>query len=172
MTKLLQIPLKVISQDNGATVPRQEYRVYGAHCGRGQTAQPRALTQLHMSHQRPDMVVRFARQALPSLSLARMTLLSASRCPVNLRPALVMEKDLKSAVESPDTVHAGAKKLAISELLQAAHTNECLGVGGLRGNTIRRKNDPILLIHKPDDPLAQCAACPTEGPARGQGWSS
>ena len=93
--RLLQIPLKVISQDDGATVLAKNIEEMGPIANTVRLTSLGLLTNYYMSHQRPDMAVKFARQALPSLKLGESETPSpwdvAMSC--ELATALMLEKE-------------------------------------------------------------------------------
>ena len=113
------------------------------------------LTSYYMSHQRADLAVKYARQALPSLKLGESEAPSpwdvAMSC--ELAMALMLEKDLKAAVEALTPCMASAKKLGNVELLQQAHQTNVwvLEAAGKRAQA--QESIQFLLKQKPDDPL-------------------
>jgi tetratricopeptide (TPR) repeat protein len=122
-SRLLQIPLKVISQDDGATVLGKNIEEMGPIANPVRLTSLGLLTSYYMSHQRPDMIVKLARQALPSLKLGENETPSPFEVAMSceLATALMLEKDLKSAVEVLPFCMTGAKKLGIPQLFKDAH---------------------------------------------------
>ncbi len=155
VARLLPISQKLISQDGGADILEKNIKDMGPIAGRIRLSSLGLLTSYYMSHQRLDMVVKFARQALPSLGLGANDTPSqwdvAMAC--ELAYALMVEKDVQSAVEVLTPCMAGAKKVGAPELLQHAHQTNVwvLEAAGKRDEAQESIN--FLLKQKPDDPL-------------------
>ena len=154
-TMLIQIPSKVISQDDGAVLLARNIEEMGPMADAVRLSSLGLLTSYYMAHQRPDMIVKFARQALPSLKLGENDTPSPFEVAMSceLATALMLEKDLKSALEVLTACMAGAKKLGIPQLLQAANQTNVwvLDAAGKRDEA--RESIQFLLKQAPDDPL-------------------
>jgi CHAT domain-containing protein len=155
LTRLVQLPNKIISEDDGAAILAKNIEDMGPIAYRVELASLGLLTSYYMLHQRPDMIVKFARQALPSLKLGENDTPSswdvAMSC--ELAYALMLEKDLAAAVEALMPCMASAKKLGNVELLQQAHQTNVwvLEAAGKRAQA--QESIQFLLKQKPDDPL-------------------
>lgn len=151
LARLLQIPPKVISQDDGTAVLTKNIENMGLVAGRVRPVALGLLAQYYMSHQRPDMLVKFARQAL-SLGVDENDQWSvAMSC--ELAYGLMMEKDLKSAVEVATHCMTSAKKLGIPQLLQIAHQTNVWVLEATGKREEAQESIQFLLKQKPDDPL-------------------
>jgi tetratricopeptide (TPR) repeat protein len=108
-----------------------------------------------MAHQRLDLVVKFAKQALPSLKLGENDTPSqwdvAMAC--ELAYALMVEKDIKSAVEVLTPCMAGAKKNGNSELLRSAHQTNVWVLEAAGRHYETHESMQFLLKQTPDEPL-------------------
>src|SRR5271157_5947886 len=113
------------------------------------------LTSYYMLHQRPDMIVKFASQALPSLKLGAMDTPSSFDVAMSceLAYALMLEKDLKSAVEALTPCMLSAKKLGNLELLREAHQTNVWVLEAAGKHDQAQESIEFLLKEKPDDPL-------------------
>ena len=176
-TRLLQIPLKVISQDDGAAVLARNIEEMGPIAEAVRLSSLGLLTSYYMAHQRPDMIVKFARQALPSLKLGE----NDSPTPFDvamsceLATALMLEKDLKSALEILRPCMAGARKLGIPQLLHAAHQTNVWILDAAGKHNDAQESIQFLLKQMPDDPLeyvqlAQIKAQQEDEPAAADAW--
>ena len=153
--KLLQIPPRLISQDNGPAFLAKNLAEMGPIAGGIRPLSLGLLTSYYMSHQRPDMVVRFAREATSSIRFGEndtpTPFAVAMIC--ELATGLTLEKDVESALEILPQCMTGAEKLGIPQLLQAAHQArigvlEAAGKHSEADESIR-----FLLKETPDDPL-------------------
>jgi tetratricopeptide (TPR) repeat protein len=154
-TRLIQIPTKIISQDDGAAVLAKNIEDMGPIADAVRLSSLGLLTSYYMAHQRPDMIVKFARQALPSLKLGENDTPGpfdvAMSC--ELATALMLEKDLKSALEVLTACMAGAKKLGIPQLLEAAHQTNVWVLDAAGKHDEAQESIQFLLKETPDDPL-------------------
>jgi CHAT domain-containing protein len=154
LARVLQIPAKLIAQDGGATVLAKNLEEMGPMANRVRPLGLGLLSQYYMSHQRFDMVVKFARQAI-SLKDWEGEMMSqwgvAMSC--ELAYALMMEKDLKSAVEVVTQCMTGAKKLGVPQLLRAAHQTNAFVLDAAGKHDEAQESIQFLLKETPDDPL-------------------
>ena len=155
VTKLVQLPGKIISENDGAALLARNIEDMGPIAYRVRLTSLGVLTAYYMLHQRPDMIVKFARQALPSLKLGESDTPSswdvAMSC--ELAYALMLEKDLKSAVVALTPCMASAKKLGNVELLQQAHQTNVWVLEAAGKHDQAQESVQFLLKQKPDDPL-------------------
>jgi CHAT domain-containing protein/tetratricopeptide (TPR) repeat protein len=155
LARLLQIPPKVISQDDGAAILAKNIEDLGPVADRIRLLSLGLLTNYYISHQRLDMVVRFARQALPSFTVGENETPSewgvAMSC--ELAYALMVEKDIRSAVEVLKLCMAGAKKLGIPALLNAAHQTNVWVLDAAGKHDEAQESIQFLLKQTPDDPV-------------------
>jgi CHAT domain-containing protein/tetratricopeptide (TPR) repeat protein len=153
--RLIQIPAKLISQDNGAIILADNLKQMGPIANPVRLTTLGVLTGYYMSHQRTDMVVEIGRQALPFLHLGANDTPTrfdvAMSC--ELSTALMLEKDLKSAVQVLNSCMTGAKRLAIPELLVAAHQTNVWVLEAAGKHDEAQESIQFLLKQTPDDPL-------------------
>ena len=154
--RLVQIPLKLISQDGGAVFLAKNLDEMGPVANPIKLTSLGILTNYYMSHQRPEMAVKFARQALPFLKLGENETPSpwdvAMSC--ELATALMLVKDLKSADEILRPCMAGANKLGIPQLLRVAHQTNVWVLDASGRHDEAQESIQFLLKETPDDPLA------------------
>jgi tetratricopeptide (TPR) repeat protein len=153
---LLQIPLKVISQDDGAVVLAENIEHMGP------IANPVRLTILglltnYYLYQRPDMAVNFGLQALPSLRLGENDTPTpwdvAFSCELATALILEKEKNVESALEVVRKCMAGAKKLGIPQLLQSAHQTNVWVLDAAGKHDEAQESIQFLVKYTPRDPL-------------------
>jgi tetratricopeptide (TPR) repeat protein len=154
LARLLEIPAKIVSQDDGPSVLAKNSVDMGPIASRVRPLSLGLLTSYYMSHQRLDMVVKFARQAL-SLKGWDSEIAGpwgvAMSC--ELAYALMMEKDFKSAVDAETQCMAGAKRLGIPQLLQSAHQTNVWVLDAAGKHDEAQESVQFLLKQTPDDPL-------------------
>ncbi len=155
IAKLLQIPPKVISQGDGAVVLTKNIDSMGPIANRVKLTSLMALTSYYMLHQRPDMIVRVVSQALPYLKLGQEDSPNgwdvAMSC--ELAYALMLEKDLKSAVDNLTPCMTSAKKFGNATLLQQAHRINVWVLEAAGKHDLAHESIQFLLKQEPDDPL-------------------
>lgn len=152
---LLKIPSKVVSQDGGAAFLVKNIEEMGPMAGAVRLSILGVLTDYYWSHQRPDLAVKYARKALPSREFIESETPSPWEVEISceLASALMLEKDLHSAVEALKPCVAGAKKLDVPQLLRAAHqTNVWVLEASGRGDEAQ-ESVQFLVNQIPDDPL-------------------
>ena len=153
--RLLQIPFKVISQDDGASVLAKNIEEMGPIANTVRLSTLGLLTNYYLSHQRADLAVKYARQALPSLKLAESGTPSpwhvAMSC--ELAMALTLERDIKAAIEAVTPCLSGAKKVGSLALLQQAHQTNVWILEAAGKHDEAQESIQFLLKNKPDDPL-------------------
>ena len=177
LARLVQLPGKIISEDGGAAILAKNLENMGPIAYRVELVSLGTLTSYYILHQRPDMIVKFVRQALPSLKLGENDTPSAWDVAISceLAYALMLEKDLAAAVEALKPCMASAKKLGNVELLQQAHQTNVwvLEAAGRRAQA--QESIQFLLKQTPDDPLeyVQLALLKTQQgdrPAAAEAW--
>jgi CHAT domain-containing protein len=175
--KLLQIPPKVISQGDGVVVLTNNIDNMGPIADRVKLTSLMALTSYYMLHQRPDMIVRVVTQALPYLKLGQDDSPNgwdvAMSC--ELAYALMLEKDLKSAVEELTPCITSAKKFSDAVLLRQAHQINVWVLEAAGKHDQAQESIQFLLNQKPDDPLeyvqlAQLKARDGDRPGSADAW--
>jgi CHAT domain-containing protein len=153
--RLLQIPSKVMTQDDGATVLANNLEELGPIANTIKLTSFGLLTGYYMSHQRPDMIVKIGKQALPLLRLGENDTPTpfdvAMSC--ELSTAFLLEKDLRSAVETVKLCVAGAKRLGIPQLLQSANQTNVWVLDAAGMHDKAQESRQFLLTQTPDDPL-------------------
>ena len=176
-TALTQLPSKIMSEDDGANILASNVEEMGPIAFRVRLTILGALTAYYMSHQRPDMIVKFARQALPSLMLGDNDRPSSFDVAIvcELAYALMLEKDLKAAVEAVTSCVANAKKVGDPVLLQAAHQTNAWVLEAAGKHDEAQESVRFLLTQKPDEPviyvqLAQIKTQQGDGPAAADAW--
>ena len=176
-TKLLQIPAKVISQDDGAFVLAKNIDEMGPIANAVKPTSLGLLVSYYMSKQRPDMAVKFARRALSSRSPSENGTPTpwsvAMSC--ELATALMLEEDFRSADDALTPCMVGAKKLGIPQLLQAAHQTNVWVLDAEGKHQEAQDSIQFLLKQSPDDPLeyvqlAQIKTQQGDGPAAAEAW--
>lgn len=155
MARLLPIPQKLISQDGGADLLAKNIEDMGPIADKIRPLSFFLLATYYTVHQRPEMVVKFAKRVLPSSKpgdneTTNEYFVSAS---CQLAYALMLEKDLKAAVENVGYCVSGAKKLGIPELLQVAHQTNVWVLEAAGKHDEAQESIQFLLKAKPDDPL-------------------
>jgi CHAT domain-containing protein/tetratricopeptide (TPR) repeat protein len=154
VARLPAISQKLILQDGGGDILAKNIEDMGPIADRVRAVSLFFLTTYYTVHRRPEMVVKFAKQLLPSAKPVENgttnEYLVSTSC--QLAYALMLEKDLKAAVESIGICMAGAKKLGIPELVQVAHQTNVwvLDAAGKRDEA--QESIDFLLKQKPDNP--------------------
>ncbi len=155
LARLFPISQKIISQDGGAEILSKNIEDMGPIAERIRLSNLGLLTSYYMTKQRLDMVVKFARQALPHLKLGEND--NPTRWDVamacELAFALSVETDVKSALQVLTPCMAGAKKLGDMELLQHAHQTNVWVLDAAGRHDEAKESIDFLLDQKPDDPL-------------------
>lgn len=155
IARLPTISQKLISQDAGADILAKNIEVMGPIADRVRPVSLLFLSTYYTIHRRPELVVKFAKQLLPSPKAGENGttneyLVSAS---CQLAYALMLEKDLTSAVETIGKCMAGAKELGIPELLQVAHQTNLWVLDAAGKHDEAQESIDFLLKQKPDDPM-------------------
>lgn len=156
LAKLLQIPAKIILQDDGAVVLAKNIEGVGHVANRVEPLVLGLLTNYYMSHQQPDMAVKFARQGLSSFS--RLTGNDTSSMwsvamSCQLATALLLQKDLKSALEAVTQCMGGAKKIGIPQLLREANRTNVWILDAAGKHDEAQESIQFLVNQAPDDPM-------------------
>lgn len=175
--RLLEISSKVISQDNGAVVLAKNIEDMGPIANTVRLTVFGMLTNYYVTHQRPDMAVKYGRLALPSLALGASETPSpwAIAMSCELAYALMMEKDFKSAIEVVNQCMTGSKKLGTPQALRAAHQMNAAVLDAAGKHDEAQESIQFLLKETPDDPseyvqLAQVKAMQNDGAAAADAW--
>jgi CHAT domain-containing protein len=156
LVKLLQIPPKIISQDSGAIVLAKNIEEMGPVANRVEPLGLGLLTMYYMSHQRPDMAVQFARQGLLSLSRfegSDTPSMWSVAMSCELATALLLQKDLKSAVDVVNQCMSGARKLGIPQLLRVANQTNIWVLDAAGKHDEAQESIQFLAKQTPDDPF-------------------
>jgi CHAT domain-containing protein/ATP/maltotriose-dependent transcriptional regulator MalT len=152
--RLLPIPQKLISQDGGADILAKNIEDMGPIADKVRPLSLFLFTTYYTIHRHPEMVIKFAKQVLPSpqpseIEITNEYLVSTS---CQLAYALMLEKDLKAAVKSIGNCVTGAKKLGIPELLQVAHQTNVWVLDAAGKHDEAQESIDFLLKQKPDNP--------------------
>lgn len=178
VTKVLQIPSKIMLQDDGPGILEQNIEDMGPVTNRVEPVSLGLLTFYYMSHQKPDLAAQFARRGLQSVSqfigndaINEWTV--AMSC--ELATSLLMQRDLKSAVEVVSQCLAGAKQLGIPQLLQVAHQTNVWVLDAAGKREEARESIQFLVKQAPDDPSVYVQLAVIKGqqgdwPAAADAW--
>jgi len=155
IARLLPIPQKLISEDGGADILARNIEDMGPLADKVRPLSLFLLTTYSTVHRHPEMAVKFAKQVLPSAKPGEHETtneyLVSTSC--QLAYALMLEKDLKAAVETVGDCITGAKKLGIPELLQIAHQTNVWVLEAAGKHDEAQESIQFLLTQKPDDPV-------------------
>jgi len=153
VTKLGEIPFKVISQENGPTVLAENLQEMGPIANRAILPALIALTGYYGSHNHPDMVVKFATQALPYLKLGEKdtpNTWDVSMACV-LAHSLMLQKNLDAAVARLTPCMTTAKQLGNPGLLLMAHQINAWVLEAAGKHDQAQESIQFLLDHSPQD---------------------
>jgi CHAT domain-containing protein len=154
IARLPVISQKLVLQDGGGEILSKNIEEMGPIANRVRPVSLFFLTTYYAVHQRPELVVKFAKQLLPSPKPGENgttnEYLVSTSC--QLAYALMLEKDLKAAVERIGNCMAGAKKLGIPELLQVAHQTNVWVLDAAGKHDEAQESIDFLLKQKPDNP--------------------
>jgi CHAT domain-containing protein len=176
--KLLQLPPKIMLHDDGAVILATNIEEMGSVVNRVEPLSSGLLTNYYMSHQQPDLAAQFARRGLSSFSRimgsdAINEWSVAMSC--ELATSLLMQKDLKSAVEIVSQCLSGAKKLGLPQLLQIAHQTNVWVLDAAGRHDDAQESIQFLLKQASDDPsiyvqLATMKGQQGDWPAAADAW--
>ena len=173
LTRELQIAGELFSQDDGPAFLARNIENMRTVANRVRPLGLGLLAHYYMSHQRPDLLVKYARQALSLGVNENDPWTVAMTC--ELAYGLLMEKDVKSAVDVVTRCMAAANKLGNPQLLVAANQTNVwvLDAAGKHGEA--RDSIDFLLTRKPRDPLmyvqlAQMKTQQGDWPAAADAW--
>ena len=176
--KLLQIPPKIMLHDDGAVILAKNIEEMGSVVNRIEPLSSGLLTNYYMSHQQPDLAAQFARRGLSSFlrimgSDAINQWSVAMSC--ELATSLLLQKDLKSAVEIVSQCLSGAKKLGLPQLLQVAHQTNVWVLDAAGRHDDAQESIQFLLKQASDDPsiyvqLATMKGQQGDWPAAADAW--
>ncbi len=149
-----QLPFTIISQSDGATVLSDNVEQMGPIAERLRLPSLFALAHYYVLQQRPDMVVKFVREALPYLKLGDNdtphTWDVTMAC--DLAYSLMLQKDFKSAVMGLTPCLNGATKLQDAEVLKHAHQVNVWVLEAAGEQRKAQESIQFLLTQTPDDP--------------------
>jgi CHAT domain-containing protein/tetratricopeptide (TPR) repeat protein len=152
--RLIGIPSKVIAEADGVAFLADNLHEMGPVAGGARLPSLMALTDYYMLHQRPHMVVQFVTEAQPYLKLGEND--TPSRWDVvmacDLAYSLMLEKDLKSAVEKLTPCMTSARKLGNPGLLREAHQVNVWVLEAAGKHQQAQESAQFLLNQSPDDP--------------------
>jgi CHAT domain-containing protein/tetratricopeptide (TPR) repeat protein len=154
ISKLNEIPFKIISQEKGAAILAENLQEMGPVAGRARLPSLVALTGYHSSHQQPGMVVKFVTEAWPYLKLGEKDVPNAWDVAMacDLAYSLLLEKDLSSALDKLEPCISSAKKLANPGLLRTAHRINAWVLEAAGKHEQAQESIQFLLRQSPDDP--------------------
>ena len=175
--RLLNLPFKVISQPDGAITLERNLEEMGPVTKNARLSILWVLTNHYMFAQRPDMVVKFATAALPSLKLGEHD--QPNRWDVELSCelaySLMIQRDLDAAAEKARLCLQSSKNLGDLGLLNLAHQTNVWVLQAMGKQSEAQESEQFLLQHTPEDPqhyveLAQLQAQQGKSSEAIQSW--
>jgi CHAT domain-containing protein len=175
--RLLNLPFKVISQPDGAIALERNLEEMGPVTKNAKLSILWVLSNHYMFAQRPDMVVKFATAALPSLKLGEHD--QPNRWDVELSCelaySLMIQRDLDAAAEKARLCLQSSKNLGDPGLLNLAHQTNVWVLQALGRQSEAQESEQFLLQHTPEEPqhyveLAQLQAQQGKSSEAIQSW--
>jgi CHAT domain-containing protein len=175
--RLLNLPFKVISQPDGAITLERNLEEMGPVTKNAKLSILWVLSNHYMFAQRPDMVVKFATAALPSLRLGEHD--QPNRWDVEisceLAYSLMIQKDLDAAADKARLCLQSSKNLGDPGLLNVAHQTNVWVLQAMGKQSEAQESEQFLLQHTPEDPqhyveLAQLQAQQGKSSEAIQSW--
>jgi CHAT domain-containing protein/tetratricopeptide (TPR) repeat protein len=152
--KLNQIPSKVIAQDDGPAILAGNIDAMGPIAEAVRLLILGNLVGYYASHQRPEMVIKYATEALsfiPNSNDVPPTPFSNALYCI-LANAQMQQKDFKSAVDSARTCLASAEKLGDPKLLFSAHQTNSFVLDAAGRHDEAETSEAYVQTHSPTDP--------------------
>jgi tetratricopeptide (TPR) repeat protein len=175
--RLLNLPFKVISQPDGAITLERNLEEMGPVTKNARLSILWVLSNHYMFAQRPEMVVKFATAALPSLKLGEHD--QPNRWDVELSCelaySLMIQRDLDAAAEKARLCLRSSKNLGDPGLLNLAHQTNVWVLQAMGKQSEAQESEQFLLQHAPEDPqhyveLAQLQAQQGKSSEAIQSW--
>jgi CHAT domain-containing protein len=175
--RLLNLPFKVVSQPDGAITLQRNLEEMGPITKNARLSILWVLSNHYMFAQRPDLVVKFATAALPSLKLGEHD--QPNRWDVELSCelaySLMIQKNLDVAGEKARLCLQSSKNLGDPGLLNLAHQINVWVLQEMGKQSEAQESEQFLLQHAPEDPqhyieLAQLQAQQGKSSEAIQSW--
>ena len=144
---------KVLAQDDGPKLVAKNIAEMGPIDAGVRLHALGLLVGFYSTHQRPEMVIKYATAALPIISNSNDVSPSFSfaiNC--DLAMAQMQKKDLKSAVDSASSCLAIAEKVGTPEALYFAHQTYSWVFDAAGRHDEAQRSAKYLLAHSPDNP--------------------
>lgn len=152
--KLNDLLSKIMAQDDGPELLAKNINEMGPIVAELRLHSLGLLIGFYSTHQRPDLVVKYAGEALPlitnSSDAVSPSFSSAIYC--ELATAQMQQKDFKSAVDSADTCLAIADKVGTPEVLYFAHQTYSWVFDAAGRHDEAQKSAEYLVTHSSANP--------------------
>jgi tetratricopeptide (TPR) repeat protein len=152
---VLNLPAKIVDQTNGATILEANLQKMGPIAQMARFPILTALSDHYMAQGRPDMVVKFSTLALPQLKLGEQDQPEVwdVQLSCKLALALLLQKDVNSAVQRIGPCLRSAKKFGNLDLLAMAHQTNVWILQAAGRQSESQESIAFLTQHLPDDPM-------------------